>query len=154
MQLVNSLRRAAPGRVGRAPAPAVQLRASTSARAGAEPPSSAVTLADAEAVHEAWVSAGGAEEAAVAPAAPAAAGVETFETTSRDAYYTRRHELVLSQFPNALGVDDFISRVEIALAAHNFRGDNAIGARPAPGRVPIPWRGRVGGWRCPCRRAP
>ncbi|KIZ00988.1 hypothetical protein MNEG_6976 [Monoraphidium neglectum] len=65
-----------------------------------------------------------------APADPPAPGeTETFETTSRDAYYTRRHELVLESFPNALGVDDFISRVEIALAAHGFRGDNAIGAR-------------------------
>jgi hypothetical protein len=66
-----------------------------------------------------------------------AAGVETtdlapkerFETTSRDAYYTRRHELVLRHFPTALGVDDFMSRVEIALSAHGFRGDNSIGAR-------------------------
>lgn len=67
---------------------------------------------------------------AAPPASSAAlAERETFETTSRDAYYTRRHELVLQHFPTALGVDDFISRTEIALSAHGFRGENSIGER-------------------------
>ncbi|KIY95506.1 hypothetical protein MNEG_12455 [Monoraphidium neglectum] len=52
-----------------------------------------------------------------------------FETTSLNAYLSRRHELVLAHFPTSLGVDDFISRVEVALSAHGFRGDNSIGAR-------------------------
>jgi hypothetical protein len=83
-----------------------------------------------------------AEVSAVEPPAAAAAadaasrpGRELFETSSRDAYCTRRHELVLRHFPNALGVDDFMARVEIALAAHGFRGDNAIGAGAGRGAV-------------------
>jgi hypothetical protein len=73
-------------------------------------------------------------KAVVPRAGPAALSTtvakETFETTSRDAYFTRRHELVLRHFPTALGVDDFISRAEIALSAHGFRGDNSIGGWP------------------------
>lgn len=71
--------------------------------------------------------------AQLVPSSPAAIdvtpvkGLEIFETSSRNAYLTRRHELVLKHFPNALGVDDFMSRVEIALSAHGFRGDNSIG---------------------------
>lgn len=132
MQLTNSLRRTAASRGAARAGAAPGLRRGAT-RSANNAPSNAVTLADAEAVHEAWVS--GAEApaaaAAVAEAPAAAANAELFQTTSRDAYYTRRHELVLSQFPNALGVDDFISRVEIALAAHGFRGDNSIGEAPA-----------------------
>lgn len=40
---------------------------------------------------------------------------------------TQRHLEVLKHFPNALGVDDFIARLEMALAAYGFTGDNAIG---------------------------
>lgn len=31
------------------------------------------------------------------------------------------------RFPTSLGVDDFISRVEVALWGYGFRGDNSIG---------------------------
>eukprot|EP00878_Enallax_costatus_P000335 GHUV01000414.1.p1 GENE.GHUV01000414.1~~GHUV01000414.1.p1 ORF type:complete len:449 (+),score=146.99 GHUV01000414.1:109-1455(+) len=39
---------------------------------------------------------------------------------------TARHLEVAKHFPNALGVDDFIARLEMALAAYGFTGDNAI----------------------------
>ena len=83
---------------------------------------------------------------AAPPATSALAERETFETASRDAYYTRRHELVLQHFPTALGVDDFISRVEIALSAHGFRGENSIGERLAVCVTCSGWVA-VGGWR-------
>jgi hypothetical protein len=38
-----------------------------------------------------------------------------------------RHAMVASHFPTALGVDDFISRVEIALCGYGFTADNSIG---------------------------
>lgn len=34
---------------------------------------------------------------------------------------------VVKHFPAAMGVDDFIARLEMALAAYGFTGDNAIG---------------------------
>jgi hypothetical protein len=34
---------------------------------------------------------------------------------------------VARHFPTAMGVDDFIARLEMALAAYGFTGDNAIG---------------------------
>ncbi|KAJ9506074.1 hypothetical protein QJQ45_016619 [Haematococcus lacustris] len=37
-----------------------------------------------------------------------------------------RHQTVLKHFPTALSVDDFITRVEIALAGYGFTGDNTI----------------------------
>lgn len=41
---------------------------------------------------------------------------------------TQRHNEVLKHFPTAMGVDDLMARVEMALAAYGFRGDNTIGA--------------------------
>lgn len=38
-----------------------------------------------------------------------------------------RHMEVVKHFPAAMGVDDFIARLEMALAAYGFTGDNAIG---------------------------
>ncbi len=38
-----------------------------------------------------------------------------------------RMETVLQHFPKALNADDFIARVEIALAGYGFTGDNSIG---------------------------
>lgn len=35
-------------------------------------------------------------------------------------------QAVLSHFPTALSVDDYITRVEIALAGYGFTGDNTI----------------------------
>ncbi len=34
---------------------------------------------------------------------------------------------VLKHFPTALSVDDYVTRVEIALAGYGFTGDNTIG---------------------------
>lgn len=39
---------------------------------------------------------------------------------------TQRHETVLEYFPTALGVDDFIARVEVALCGYGFTGSNSI----------------------------
>ncbi|GBF93708.1 hypothetical protein Rsub_06811 [Raphidocelis subcapitata] len=132
MQLRASLGRAA------RPAAASARRAASAApprAAAASGNGAATSLADVDTYHQAWISAvDAADPAAAAPAAPAPAapapaasdGSETFVSSSRDAYFTRRHELVLRHFPNALGIDDFMSRVEIALSAHGFRGDNSI----------------------------
>jgi hypothetical protein len=38
-----------------------------------------------------------------------------------------RYANVLKHFPSALGVDDFIARVEVALCYFGFTGDNTIG---------------------------
>ena len=40
-----------------------------------------------------------------------------------------RTRLVRRSFPHALGVDDFMQRVEVALHAFGFSGDNSIGER-------------------------
>jgi hypothetical protein len=34
---------------------------------------------------------------------------------------------VVKHFPTSMGVDDFMARLEMALAAYGFTGDNAIG---------------------------
>jgi len=39
---------------------------------------------------------------------------------------TDRYSRVLEHFPTALGVDDFIARVEVALCYFGFSGDNSI----------------------------
>jgi hypothetical protein len=97
-------------------------------RASSNGAAAGTRLADVDEYHQAWISAVDAKGAPAGAPVIGPDGNETFLTNSRDAYFTRRHELVLRQFPNALGVDDFISRVEIALSAHGFRGDNSIGA--------------------------
>lgn len=38
-----------------------------------------------------------------------------------------RYASILKHFPSALGVDDFIARVEVALCYFGFTGDNTIG---------------------------
>jgi len=45
------------------------------------------------------------------------------------AQLTSRHRQILEYFPTALGVDDFIARVEIALCGYGFTGDNSIGEK-------------------------
>jgi hypothetical protein len=42
------------------------------------------------------------------------------------AYLSGRTRVVARHFPGALGVDDFLHRLEIALYAYGFHGDNAI----------------------------
>jgi hypothetical protein len=34
---------------------------------------------------------------------------------------------MLTHYPTAMGVDDFMARVEMALAGYGFTGDNSIG---------------------------
>lgn len=41
-------------------------------------------------------------------------------------YLSQRMGQVSKHFPSALGLDDFLGRVEVALGAHGFRGDNSI----------------------------
>jgi len=42
------------------------------------------------------------------------------------AYLTGRTKIVANEFPTALGIDDFLHRLEIALYAYGFNGDNSI----------------------------
>ena len=42
-----------------------------------------------------------------------------------------RAKAVQKHFETSLGMDDFMQRVEIALFAYGFTGDNSIGALPA-----------------------
>jgi hypothetical protein len=46
---------------------------------------------------------------------------------STSTFLSERHESVLRYFPAALGVDDFIARVETALCGYGFTGENSIG---------------------------
>lgn len=48
-------------------------------------------------------------------------------STLRFAHSLCRHLEVAQHFPASMGVDDFIARLEMALAAYGFTGDNAIG---------------------------
>ncbi len=63
--------------------------------------------------------------AASKPAAPAKVS-ELVQRTQQQSLCDR-HGVVASHFPTALGVDDFISRVEIALCGYGFTADNSIG---------------------------
>jgi len=45
------------------------------------------------------------------------------------AYLTGRARVVNQHFPSAMGIDDFLHRLEIALYAYGFNGDNAIGKK-------------------------
>ena len=46
---------------------------------------------------------------------------------AEQAYLTARARRVAKHFPTAIGVDDFLNRLEIALFAYGFTGDNSIG---------------------------
>ena len=75
-----------------------------------------------------------------APLAPQAASSALATSSSNGAalakddvevqYLTKRAADVTRHFPSALGVDDFMSRLEIALFQHGFQNDNSIG-KPA-----------------------
>lgn len=41
-------------------------------------------------------------------------------------YFSQRMGDITKHFPSALNMDDFLARVEVALCAHGFRGDNSI----------------------------
>eukprot|EP00775_Hariotina_reticulata_P004924 gene4924-5167_t len=45
---------------------------------------------------------------------------------SSQQYLTMRHQDVLAYYPTALGVDDFIARVEVVLCGFGFTGSNSI----------------------------
>lgn len=68
---------------------------------------------------------GAAASGASYPAAAASQPDAPFEVPNL-AYMTDRHKMVLSHFSTALGVDDFISRLEIALFGYGFTGENSI----------------------------
>ncbi len=55
----------------------------------------------------------------------AASGAPT-HTHTRTRAASAALQAVLKHFPTALSVDDYMSRVEIALAGYGFTGDNAI----------------------------
>jgi hypothetical protein len=46
---------------------------------------------------------------------------------AEQAYLTARVKRVADHFPNVMGVDDFLNRLEIALFAYGFTGENSIG---------------------------
>lgn len=46
---------------------------------------------------------------------------------TEQAYLTARTRRVAQHFPTALGLDDFLNRLEIALFAYGFTGENSIG---------------------------
>lgn len=52
----------------------------------------------------------------------------TSDLYAEQAYLTARTRRVAKHFPSAIGVDDFLNRLEIALFAYGFTGDNSIGA--------------------------
>lgn len=41
-------------------------------------------------------------------------------------YFSQRMSDITKHFPSAINMDDFLARVEVALCAHGFRGDNSI----------------------------
>ena len=51
------------------------------------------------------------------------------EGSAEARYMSKRRAGVQQYFKNALGVDDFLARVEIELCKHGFTGDNSIGIK-------------------------
>ena len=56
-----------------------------------------------------------------------AQGEASWATDARAPGLAERLAEVTKHFPTALSVDDFMSRVEVALAGYGFTGDNVIG---------------------------
>ncbi|WIA17915.1 hypothetical protein OEZ85_009409 [Tetradesmus obliquus] len=50
---------------------------------------------------------------------------------------TQRHETVLEYLPTAVGLDDFIARVEVALCGYGFTGSNSIGIKAGLSHSPV-----------------
>ena len=70
------------------------------------------------------------------PTLPSPLKARNYVSTST--FLSERHESVLRHFPSALGVDDFIARVETALCGYGFTGENSIGQYKA--LLPaLPW---------------
>nr|AXF41556.1 LCI70 protein [Chlorella sp. ArM0029B] len=78
------------------------------------------------------------------------AGSKQLRNFCEVAYLSGRSHLVCQHFPGALGADDFMARLEIALYAYGFSGDNSISdidARGNVGAISRPGRPGVG---CAC----
>ena len=60
-------------------------------------------------------------------AAAAALFAEKVRGYAEVAYLTGRTKVVVNHFNTAMGIDDFLHRLEIALYAYGFNGDNSIG---------------------------
>mmetsp|Transcript_18930 Transcript_18930/g.48033 ORF Transcript_18930/g.48033 Transcript_18930/m.48033 type:complete len:464 (-) Transcript_18930:152-1543(-) len=58
--------------------------------------------------------------------AEAATAVHTPHSREDQLCLNARHDQVMAHFPTALGVDDFMARVEVALSGFGFTGDNTI----------------------------
>ncbi len=63
----------------------------------------------------------------ISTSASAAHAQPAWATDERAPGLAERLAEVTKHFPTALSVDDFMSRVEVALAGYGFTGDNAIG---------------------------
>ena len=61
----------------------------------------------------------------LSPTLPSPLKARNYVSTST--FLSKRHESVLRHFPSALGVDDFIARMETALCGYGFTGKNSIG---------------------------
>ena len=54
-------------------------------------------------------------------------GRQKVDMYAEQAYLTARTRRIAQHFPTAIGVDDFLNRLEVALFAYGFTGDNSIG---------------------------
>jgi hypothetical protein len=52
--------------------------------------------------------------------------VKTTPAKAPEANLNARHREIMKHYPSAVGVDDFMSRVELILSGYGFRGDNSI----------------------------
>ena len=57
-------------------------------------------------------------------------GRQKVDMYAEQAYLTARTRRIAQHFPTAIGVDDFLNRLEVALFAYGFTGDNSIGRQP------------------------
>ena len=57
-------------------------------------------------------------------------GRQKVDMYAEQAYLTARTRRIAQHFPTAIGVDDFLNRLEVALFAYGFTGDNSIGRMP------------------------
>ncbi|CAK0781496.1 hypothetical protein CVIRNUC_005388 [Coccomyxa viridis] len=53
-------------------------------------------------------------------------GRQKVDMYAEQAYLTARTRRIAQHFPTAIGVDDFLNRLEVALFAYGFTGDNSI----------------------------
>ncbi|GIL77001.1 hypothetical protein Vretimale_3273 [Volvox reticuliferus] len=67
-----------------------------------------------------------AQASAVTTVAPSAVATPTAPIVAPKKSFSQRHTDIIRHFPSAMGVDDFMGRVEVALAGFGFTGDNTI----------------------------